>query len=481
MAKILFINPVIRQEDAPRHIPYGVAQILSILKKNYKHKIQVLDANAWRPSDAQLLKVLRLDDWDIIAIGGLITSYGYIKKCVEYSRKICPKSLIVAGGGFISPIPFEVMGFLRQIDIGVIGEGVVTFPELAESYTRGEKDFSGVKGIIWRDKGRLVLNAQRPLLEDVDSLPFPAYEMFPMDIYFRNSSVLLSEEAMKAKRRISVLASYGCPFKCKYCFHLGLGGELRVVNETLEVDYKEPRVIRAHSPEYVTDLVSVCYKKYRIDFVSFNDENLVFMDRKTKGEWTSNFFGLWKKKGLSKIHWGTTAHPALVTPKLLIAMRKSGCTYLDYGFESFDDGILRSIGKGSTSVMNERALRWTMAAGIRPIPNQIIGFPDETFGSLKVTLKAWKRLGIRSNPFFATPYPGSEWYFQFKERILSQYGGDLESFLLDLGDATKITAVISKNFTAVELLGIRDLMVNMDLKRIVDYEKVYNSRTRDMA
>lgn len=475
MAKILFINPVIRQEDAPRHIPYGVAQILAILKKNRRHKIQVLDANAWCPSDTQLLEVLKLDDWDIIAIGGLVTSYGYIKKCVEYARKICPKSLIVAGGGFISPIPFEVMGFLHQIDIGVIGEGVVTFPELVEGYVRGEKDFSSVKGIIWRDKGSLVLNAQRPLLEDVDMLPFPAFEMFPMDIYFRNSSVLLSEEAMQAKRRISVLASYGCPFKCKYCFHLGLSGELRVEEGSLLVDFNKPRVIRAHSPEYVTDLIAYAKKKYRIDFVSFNDENFVFMDKKTNGVWTRSFFSLWKKKGLAGIHWGTTAHPALVNPELLAQMRKAGCTYLDYGFESFDDDILKSIGKGATAALNERALRWTMQAGIRPIPNQIIGFPDESFKSIKADVVAWKRLGIKVYPFLATPYPGSEWFHEYRDTILSQYDGNLEQFLLDLGDATRMTAVISRNFQAVELLGLRELMVTGDLKRIEEYERIKKS------
>jgi radical SAM superfamily enzyme YgiQ (UPF0313 family) len=162
-------------------------------------------------------------------------------------------------------------------------------------------------------------------------------------------------------------------------------------------------------------------------------------------------------------------------------MKELGCAHLDYGLESFSDPILKSINKGANAKLNEDGVRMTMRAGIRPIPNQIIGFPEENFESIRANIEAWKKFGIRSYPFFATPYPGSEWYFQFKERILSQYDGDLESFLMDLGDATKITAVISKNFSAVELLGIRDLMVSMDLKRITDYEKIYRSRTRDIV
>jgi hypothetical protein len=86
---------------------------------------------------------------------------------------------------------------------------------------------------------------------------------------------------------------------------------------------------------------------------------------------------------------------------------------------------------------------------------------------------AWERTGIVARPFFATPYPGSEWFYVYKDRILEQYDGDLEAFLLDLGDATKITAVISANFSAVELLGLRELMVARDVKRIQEYEKAW--------
>jgi radical SAM superfamily enzyme YgiQ (UPF0313 family) len=137
---------------------------------------------------------------------------------------------------------------------------------------------------------------------------------------------------------------------------------------------------------------------------------------------------------------------------------------------------LKNLGKGTTSANNERSLRWTKEAGIRPIPNQIMGFPDEFFDSIRDSVNAWERMGIQVKPFFATPYPGSEWYYTYKDRILEQYGGDLEAFLLDLGDATSVTAVISENFNAVELIGLRELMVRRDLKRINEYEKVWKAQ-----
>jgi len=155
-------------------------------------------------------------------------------------------------------------------------------------------------------------------------------------------------------------------------------------------------------------------------------------------------------------------------------MREAGCTYLDYGLESFSNRILKTVGKGATAQSNERGVRITTEAGIRPIPNQIIGFPDEFFDSILDSVHAWERTGIVAKPFFATPYPGSEWFYVYKDRILEQYDGDLEAFLLDVGDATRITAVISKKFNAVELYGLRELMVIRDLNRLARYEAEWN-------
>ena len=489
MAKVLFINPVIRKNEKPAHVPYGLAQLVALAIRQ-GHKVQVFDANAWRPKDEEIYQVLRADNWDVVAIGGLITTYGFIKKTVAMAAKAAKKSLVVVGGGFITPIPYEIMEYLPEVDVGIVGEAYLTLMEILRFVDKGENNWESIKGIIYREvNGELKLNQERELLADVDSLPFPAWEIFPMDIYFQNSSLLLSEEAMLAKRHIGVMASYGCPFKCKYCFHLGLSGDLSIVesNGRRDVAITGRRQVRAHSPGYVVELVKLAKKKFKIDFVSFYDENFVALCR--KGDWFDEFSQKWLKAGLQPncskkklahdpktcqgLHWGTTAHPAMVNKDILRKLKNLGCSHLDYGLESFSDEILLSIGKCSNSRINEKAVTMTMDSGIRPIPNQIIGFPDESFESFKTNIIAWEKLGIRSNPFFATPYPGSEWYYLYKDLILKQYGGDLELFLLSLGDATDITCNISKNFNTVELLGLRELMVKGDLKRIKEYEEIY--------
>jgi radical SAM superfamily enzyme YgiQ (UPF0313 family) len=151
-------------------------------------------------------------------------------------------------------------------------------------------------------------------------------------------------------------------------------------------------------------------------------------------------------------------------------MGEAGCSHLDYGWESFSPRILKSVGKGATPQNNLRSYLWTMRAGIRPIPNQMIGFPGEDFESLRDSMRAWQELGIVVKPFFVTPYPGCEWYAVYKDKILEQYDGDLARFISELGDATDITASISENFNVVELYGLRELMMRGDFDKLAKFE-----------
>jgi len=394
----------------------------------------------------------------------------------------------------LTSLPVEVMAWLPQVDIGVIGEAFETWPEILSKVERGESDWENVLGICYRRDGEVLFNAARPLIRDLDTLPYPAYEMFPLDVYFKNSGILMSETSMVAKRRLDINMSYGCSLICRFCFHLGLTGDMKVVEDAhgkRDVEFSLDRDIRWHSPRYIVNMVKYLKQNFAIDFVAFLDENLMTMNTATRGKWLPEICDLWIKEGLQPecirenvphdpdkcdgVHWGGTSHAGLVNSDVLQRMYQAGCTYLDYGLESFSSRVLKNIGKGATPANNARAIEITMASGIRPIPNQIIGFPDEFFDSIIDTAIAWKHLGIRANPFFATPYPGSEWFYRYRATIEEQYDGDLEAFILDLGDATKITAVIAENFTAVELLGLRELLIEGDIKRIRQHEKVWRA------
>lgn len=496
MAKVLFINPVVRAEDVPRHIPYGIAMLASISIRA-GHQVQIYDENAWRRGEAVLSQVLCADEWDVVAMGGITTAYGSIKSIVRLARRLSPDATIVLGGGVLTSLPNEIMTLLPEVDVGVVGEAYQTFPEILAAIDRGSRDWRKINGTISRaPDGKLALSPKRALMHDLDSLPYPAWELFPLEeIYFKNSEMLFSVEGMLSARRVDFNASYGCSLICRFCYHLGISGDMRYEtgpDGATRVAFDEPgsytRDVRYHSPDYIVEMARYAKRRFDIDYVAFLDENLMTMDAASKRTWLAEICRLWIAAGLQPtcvrdgvphdkncrgVHWDGTSHATLAQPGILKTMRQAGCTALVYGYESFSAQILKKMGKGTTPAHNVRSLYWTLEAGIRPIPNQIIGFPSEDFESIYDSMRAWEKLGIVVKPFYATPYPGSEWFSTYRSRILGQYGGDLERYLLDLGDATKITAVISHNFNAVELLGLRELMINLDYSRIREYEALW--------
>ncbi|MEM7447346.1 MAG: cobalamin-dependent protein [Myxococcota bacterium] len=492
MAKILFINPVVREEDDPKHVPYGMA-LLAAIARDEGHLVQVYDANAWRAGSEVLREVCAADRWDVIAVGGITTAYGSIKEIVEIAREEQKESVIVCGGGVLTSLPKEIMGWLRQIDVGVVGEAYLTLPELLSFVDQGCRDWAKIPGTVSFREDKLVYGPQRDLLEELDTLPFPAWDLFPVEeVYFRNSAVMYSEEGMMSRRRLDINGSYGCSMICRYCYHLGIAGDMRYEQQDGEVRvaFDEPgkytRTIRYHSPEYIVRLAKHAHDTYGVDFIAFLDENLMTMNRSSGGTWLREICRLWHEYGLAPkkrpdgswegVYWSGTSHATLCDFDMLKEMRAAGCSYLIYGYESFSPQVMKTVGKGATPKTNIRSFFRTLEAGIRPIPNQIIGFPTEDFASIRANMDAWDRLGIVVKPFFATAYPGSEWFRVFREEIEAQYDGDLERYVLDLGDATRITSVISKNFNAIELYGIREAMVTKSYRILERYEQEWRRR-----
>ena len=488
--KVLFVNPVVREEDDPKHIPYGMAILAEIARKN-GYMVQVYDANAWRKGLDVLSQIYEADDWDVICIGGLTTTYGFIKKACRLAKIHVPNATLVSGGGFLTSMPREIMEWIPEIDIGVVGEAYVTFPEVLKKISEKKYDWQLVLGIIYRIDNKIVLNKERPNVADIDSIPWPAWDLFPLEeIYFKNSSVLFSEESFHSKRRIDINASYGCSLICRYCWHLGTTGDMLITpdeNGNNDVQFTYGRNIRYHSPDYIIEMVTYLKNEYNVDMVTFLDENLMTMDVYSKRTWLEEICTKWIENGLQPdcrrlnvpynsvenngVFWSGTSHAALHTPNILAKMFEAGCTSLVYGLESFDKEILKKLGKGSTPKRNEESVKVCLESGITPVPNIIIGFPEESFESVRNTINALLKLGIHAKPHFATAYPGSEWYYTYKQSILDQYDGNLERYVLDLGDASKITATISHKFSAMQLLGLQEIVAQRNLRLLDLSEK----------
>ena len=326
MAKVLLINPVVREEDNPKHVPYGIALLAAIVDQE-GHRVQIYDANAWRLGDRELCDAIQADDWDVVATGGITTTYTYVKKLVKYAKQLAPQALVVVGGGLLTSMPRDIMALMPEIDLGAVGEAFVTFPDILRKVDNKDRDWSDVLGVAYRDSnGKIRLTPPRPLKEDIDSLPYPAWDMFPLDNYWENSGLLYSEEAFTSKRRLDINASYGCSLICRFCFHLGISGDMKYVDTPDGPDaiFTYDRNIRWHSARYVVDQVKYARDRFGVDFILFLDENLMTMNAYSGWKWLPEIADLWIKEGLQPqcrregkthnssnckygVHWGGTS------------------------------------------------------------------------------------------------------------------------------------------------------------------------------
>src|SRR5262249_57652575 len=128
-----------REEDDPRHEPHAMAQLAGICVRE-GDQVQVYDHNAWRASESVIAQVLQADTWDVVALGGITTAYRSIKRIVAMAKELAPQALVVAGGGFLTSMPHDIMRFLPQVDVGGVGEAFVSFPELLRPVDVGNRD-----------------------------------------------------------------------------------------------------------------------------------------------------------------------------------------------------------------------------------------------------------------------------------------------------------------------------------------------------
>jgi anaerobic magnesium-protoporphyrin IX monomethyl ester cyclase len=477
--RFLFINPPIRESGPPKHYPLGLCLIGAVLDEA-GYEVAIIDANAYRLNREQVRVEARElvgvpgagtplggRTWDCIGIGNLITTYGWQKDVIKGLRQDFPNTPIIAGGGCATALGAQMLEWIPELDAVVIGEAEKTILEIAKN----NANFEGIKGVVYRDKNPIKtirFNAPVELMteEELDQLPFPKWDLAPLEeVYFKNSGVALSKESLFAQKRLDFEATRGCPYICNFCTDMPTGNS--------RTGYSYRLKFRKHSPKYVADMLAKARFKYGIDFALFVDENFD-VDRK----WVFALCdALEDAELIGLVYWGATAHVNTVTPDLLARMRSCGCAYLDYGMESGSDTILRYIKKNATRERNQQALNWSIKALVNPLTNFMMGQPIETVQTVYDTASFIKKNGIIVKPFFSTPYPATELYYTQMDKLIKKYG-DLESFILALGDATDLTVNLTQ-FNDAELFGLRELVARHDLKAILEFAKTKNEKIID--
>jgi anaerobic magnesium-protoporphyrin IX monomethyl ester cyclase len=375
---ITLVNPA-APVAATMHMPFallGLGYLAAVLEKN-GYQVDVIDCQILKLTNEEFRGEITKRKPDIIGVTSSTLTYQTAMKLVKISREACPNAITIAGGPHVTFWDDHALEECPELDIVVRREGENTILELAQRVEAG-KPYNDVVGITCRVDGKIIRNADRPYIEDLDSLPFPARHLWPMEKFRELEDILY------------LAASRGCVYWCEFCATVRMHG----------------RKYRFRSPKNIVDELEHLNKTYGITKFTFCDDAFTVDQARTE-ELCNEIL----KRGL-KIEWNCGSRVDMVTKELLRKMKEAGCVSFWCGLESGTQQVLDAMKKGITPELTEKVLGWVREVGMKPVPNVILGFPGETKQSAWDTIKFVEKVAPDMVGFYnvATPFPGTPMY-----------------------------------------------------------------------
>lgn len=418
--------------------PQGLAYIAATLLKE-GHDVEIYSQDANHYPEEHLTEHLDENKFDVIGVGIIAGYYQYRKllKISDAINKSRNRPFYILGGHGPSPEP-EFFLKKTQADAVVIGEGEITIIELL-SAIYNHKPLDSVKGIAYRDGDKVKINERRPLIKDVDSIPVPAYHLFPVNYY----KLLRMPHATNSDFVMPILSGRGCPFKCSFCYRLDKGfrprGNEKIINEIL-----------------------LLKRMYGITYIAFSDELLM-----SSAERTISLCEDFIKAKLN-IKWCCNGRLNYAQPEVLGLMKEAGCVFINYGIEAMDDTVLKNMNKVLTTEQIVRGIEATLDAGISPGFNIIFG----NIGDNKETLRKGVEFLLKYDDGAqmrtirpVTPYPGSPLYYYAIEKGLLK---DCEDFYENKHINSDLLAV---NFTELSDDEFHKSLMEANIELLSNYSR----------
>ncbi len=363
--------------------PLGLGYLAAVLRKD-GFKVQIIDDLVEKLSLERILR--KIKDSQIVGITSTTATFNAALRYAQYIKEKIG-SFIILGGVHVTFRPFDALKH-NFVDAVCVGEGEETIVEVARSVDGGE-GLDGIRGVIFREGERIVRNEPRGFIENLDSLPFPAFDLMPLEKY-----TLLGQKL----EQFPMITSRGCPFACRYCSSSQFFG----------------RKFRARSAENVVDEMEWLIEEFGAKQIAFGDDTFT-LNKKRVIEICNEI----KRRGLD-VEWSCSSRVDTISYELLKKMSEAGCRVIYYGVESANEEILNKYYKKRINFEDvKKAVEFAKKVGIEVVCSFIIGAPSETREDIKRTL----RLAIKLGPDYAqfsilTPYPGTEIYNEAKEKGL---------------------------------------------------------------
>lgn len=393
--KILLVNPPFfhipgkfKSHAVYTEPPLGLAYIASYVRKYYTGNIEVriIDGAILGLTMEEILEEIRKEKPDLVGATAVALTSVFIKELFGEVKKILPGCLTVAGGPHPTALPFDLT---PEADLSVVGEGEETVVDILR-WMSGSLEKKEINGIAYREDGKETLNEPRPYIEDLDSIPFPARDLLPMERYAYQYM-----HKSRTRRYATVQTTRGCPFSCKFC---GVGKMWG-------------RRARYRSVDNILEELGELKSKYGVSFIFFIDDTFTANRKRAEAVCQGIL-----ERGL-EINWACFSRIDAIEPAFLALLKKAGCVELQVGVESGDQTILNEINKKITLDQVRKAFRVIHESGLQTKAFFMIGNPKETKETVKKTID----FAIELNPTYAffsilIPFPGISIFDEFKEK-----------------------------------------------------------------
>jgi radical SAM superfamily enzyme YgiQ (UPF0313 family) len=432
MQNILLIIPptsiTLDKDIGPAYLtPHiGLAYIAAFLKEK-GYDVKIVDMEAEKLKSKDIIKKIKSAKPDIVGLTANTMQIKDASTIAKMIKKIDKSIPIIIGGYHATSVPKDTLAEFKYFDFVVYGEGEITIYELIKKIEEG-KDVSSVKGIGYRKGNKIKLTKPRPLIKNLDVLPFPDFELFNLKKYRAHYN------PNKKVLELPLSTSRGCPYQCIFCAR------------------PTGSLVRTRSISSVIQEIKRDVNEFDVAQIMFTDEN----------------FGLNKKRYLQlcdeiiknnlneKISWICESRVNVVDKELLQKMKKAGCTHIAYGVESGNEKILNNVNKFISLDQARNAVKWARESGIKSFTLFILGLPSETKETAIDTINFAIELDADFADFsILVPFPGTKIFEMAKknEGGLNLLSCNWEKYGKHIGNALSLKNLSRRELEYLQIKG----------------------------
>lgn len=370
-------------------------QVAAVLEKDSRNEVEYHDFVYHKTCESELEAFFSNDKSDVYLIWSVNLSVDTDLNAIKVLRKYQPETPVILMGP--GPTHFTEKCLADSKVYVVRGEPEVSVAELVDAIREG-KTPEGMQGISYKDSsGNTVNNRPRPLIKDLDALPFAARHLIKGQTYHNPK--------LKKTPYTTLITSRNCPYQCLYCVPSSLSFAREI--EFRKEHGRKPTIGFRSIESVEKEIAMLAEKGYKA--IGFMDDNFIWNEERTRG-----ICDIMRRYN---IVWGCQARVDAITEPIAEMLGKSNCLYVDLGIESFDRDILAYVKKGITPEDTYRSIALLKKYNVPVKLNVLIGSsPLETKETVLHTLKEAKKLDVDQVMFnIVSPFPGTEYYKICKE------------------------------------------------------------------